>query len=134
MLRLRKCFSSPSTIYYGLDGDDTGKILEELFITCSDEKRFKDLSESVNKAISKIADDINKTNKASIIFKAGDDVLFKGNLQEKKLLEIKKTYSQLTSGLTCSIGYGRSFQEVYLALKRAKTQPRKNSIVGIKLC
>ena len=49
------------------------------------------------------------------------------------LKNIQKIYKSTTSGLTCSIGYGRSFQEVYLALKLAKTQPGKNSIIGIKI-
>ena len=62
------------------------------------------------------------------------DLLFKGNLQEDMLLEIQAMYSKSTPGLTCSIGYGRSFQEVYLALKLAKTKPGKNAIVGIELC
>ncbi|EAZ91489.1 mCpol domain-containing protein [Crocosphaera chwakensis] len=127
-------------LYYGLDGDDTGKILEELFLACSDEAKFRKSSKQITKAISKIAGFIRKTlNQNSIIFEAGDDLLFKGNLGKEILLEIQAMYSQLTSGittsgLTCSIGYGRSFQEVYLALKLAKTQPGKNAIVGIELC
>ncbi|NJN07775.1 MAG: mCpol domain-containing protein [Richelia sp. SL_2_1] len=37
-----------------------------------------------------------------------------------------------TKELTCSIGYGSSLTETYLALKIAKTKPGKNSIVGIQ--
>ncbi|MEH2193568.1 MAG: mCpol domain-containing protein [Nostoc sp.] len=123
------------TLYYGLDGDDTGKILEELFLACSDESSFRKLSKDVANAISRIAKFVtDQLGKNAIVFEAGDDLLFKGNLQEEMLLEIQAMYSQLTPGLTCSIGYGRSFQEVYLALKLAKTQPGKNAIVGIKLC
>ncbi|WP_238845698.1 mCpol domain-containing protein [Nostoc edaphicum] len=123
------------TLYYGLDGDDTGKILEELFLACSDEASFRKLSKNIANAISRIAKFVtDKLGKNAIVFEAGDDLLFKGNLQEEMLLEMKAMYSQLTPGLTCSIGYGRSFQEVYLALKLAKTQPGKNAIVGIELC
>ncbi|MGK7880669.1 MAG: mCpol domain-containing protein [Crocosphaera sp.] len=127
-------------LYYGLDGDDTGKILEELFLACSDEAKFRKSSKQITEAISEIARFIRKkVGKKSVIFEAGDDLLFKGNLENQILLEIQTMYSQLTSGiitsgLTCSIGYGRSFQEVYLALKLAKTQPGKNSIIGIELC
>jgi len=127
--------SSEETLYYGLDGDDTGKILEELFLACSDESSFRKLSKDVANAISKISKFVaDKFGKNAIVFEAGDDLLFKGNLKEDILLEMQAMYSQLTPGLTCSIGYGRSFQEVYLALKLAKTQPGKNAIVGIELC
>ncbi|MEL7358852.1 MAG: mCpol domain-containing protein [Cyanobacteria bacterium J06560_6] len=126
--------SSDETFYYGLDGDDTGKILEELFLACSDESSFRKLSKDVANAISKIAKFVsNKLGKKAIVFEAGDDLLFKGYLQESLLFEIQAMYSELTPDLTCSIGYGRSFQEVYLALKLAKTQPGKNAIVGIEL-
>ncbi|MDP5016068.1 MAG: mCpol domain-containing protein, partial [Dolichospermum sp.] len=122
-------------LYYGLDGDDTGKILEELFLACSDEASFRKLSKDITNAISKIAKVVtDELGKNAIVFEAGDDLLFKGNLPEEKLLEMQAIYSQSTPGLTCSIGYGRSFQEVYLALKLAKTQPGKNAIVGIELC
>jgi hypothetical protein len=33
--------------YYGLDGDDTGLILEDLFVSASDESKFRKLSQSV---------------------------------------------------------------------------------------
>lgn len=127
--------TSGEILYYGLDGDDTGKILEELFLACSDEASFRKLSKDITSAISKISKFASDClGKNSIVFEAGDDLLFKGNLTEETLLEMQTMYSQLTLGLTCSIGYGRSFQEVYLALKLAKTQPGKNAIVGIELC
>jgi hypothetical protein len=109
--------------------------LEELFLACSDESSFQKLSKDVANAISKISKFVaDKLGKNAIVFEAGDDLLFKGNFNEDALLEMQAMYSQLTPGLTCSIGYGRSFQEVYLALKLAKTQPGKNAIVGIELC
>ena len=126
--------AAEETLYYGLDGDDTGKILEELFLASSDEVSFRKLSKDVTKAISTISKFVSdEFGKNSIVFNAGDDILFKGNLQEEMLLEIQAMYSRIAPGLTCSIGYGRSFQEVYLALKLAKTQPGKNSIIGIEL-
>lgn len=63
--------------------------------------------------------------------------MFKGFFKQDELEEIKDIYKKSTkrsdpsgSGLTCSIGYGRSLTETYLALKVAKTQPGKNSIFG----
>ena len=121
------------TIYYGIDGDNTGSILEELFFASTDEAKFKKLSKSITAATNEISKFIKNTSKNnSIIFEAGDDILFKGYLDEQKLKNIQNIYTNITSGLTCSIGYGRSFQEVYLALKMAKTQPGKNSIIGIE--
>ncbi|MEH2229998.1 MAG: mCpol domain-containing protein [Nostoc sp.] len=120
--------------YYGLDGDDTGFILEELFVANSDQEKFKQLSQSVKNAISEIIKFLRERyKKSTIIFDAGDDLLFRGKVSEEDLKRMQEIYYETTSGLTCSIGYGRSFQEVYLALKLAKTQPGKNAVVGIQL-
>jgi hypothetical protein len=125
---------SGEVFYYALDGDDTGKKLEELFLSCSDENSFRKLSTNITRAIQNIAKLItDKLGKKAIVFDAGDDLLFKGNFTEELLVEMQTIYTNTTSGLTCSIGYGRSFQEVYLALKLAKSQPSKNSIFGIEL-
>ena len=92
------------------------------------------MSKSIKDAISEIAKFIcEKHKKSTIIFDAGDDLLFKGKFVEEDLKRMQEIYYKTTSGLTCSIGYGRSCQEVYLALKLAKTQPGKNSVVGIQL-
>jgi hypothetical protein len=125
---------SGEAIYYGIDGDNTGTILEELFISSSDESRLKKLSASVTESIKKISKFIRDSSpKNLLIIEAGDDILFKGYLNQEKLKEIQDIYKTTTSGLTCSIGYGRSFQEVYVALKFAKTHSGKNSIVGIEI-
>ncbi|MEN8444332.1 MAG: mCpol domain-containing protein, partial [Cyanobacteria bacterium J06555_13] len=71
--------------------------------------------------------------KRPIIFNAGDDLLFKGYFSKAELEEMQKIYKEVTQqNLTCSIGYGWSFEEVYMAMKMAKAQPGKNSIVGIE--
>ncbi|MBK9940690.1 MAG: mCpol domain-containing protein [Kouleothrix sp.] len=125
---------SSDIFYYGLDGDDTGIILEELFIANSDQEKFQKLSSSVKEALSLISKFIQeKSKKSTIVFEAGDDILFKGKFNEDTLKKMQEIYYDTTSGLTCSIGYGKSFQEVYLALKLAKTQPGKNAIIGIQL-
>jgi minimal CRISPR polymerase domain len=122
--------------YYGIDGDNTGSILEELFISATenDENKLEKMSKSVEKAISEITKFArDKYKKTKIIFNAGDDLLFKGKINGEDLKKMQEIYYEQTDGLTCSIGYGRSFQEVYLALKLAKTQPGKNGLVGIQL-
>jgi hypothetical protein len=121
------------TVYYGLDGDDTGTVLDELFLSNSDEDKFRKTSTSITRAIMEISSMVRADfGEQAVVFEAGDDLFFKGNLQEETLVNIQRLYSEYTSGLTCSIGYGRSFQEVFLALKLAKTQPGKNAIVGLE--
>lgn len=120
-------------MYYGLDGDDTGRSLEELFLLSKNEAHFKKISQSISKGIAIIRNKItSKTGKDSIIFEAGDDLLFKGGFSQKELEEFQGIYSSETAGLTCSIGYGNSFKEVYLAMKMAKTMPGKGSIIGVQ--
>jgi len=122
--------------YYGLDGDDTGRLLEEIFVNESEcEERFRKVSSSITKAIfiiSKSVKDKSK-NKRAVIFNAGDDLLFKGCFTYQDIESFQKTYQTVTGGFTCSIGVGKSFHEVYLALKLAKSQPGKNSIIAIDI-
>ncbi len=50
-------------------------------------------------------------------------MLFKGTFNETALQDLQQIYQKITSGLTCSIGFGKTLQEVYLALKLAKAEP-----------
>lgn len=121
--------------YFGLDGDNTGSLLEEIFVSNEGEREFKALSDGVTNGINQVVKYIeskeSKKNKP-IIFSAGDDILFKGKFDYDDLLEMQKIYHEKTQGKTCSIGFGRSFQEVYLALKLAKSEPGKGAIIGIE--
>ena len=118
-------------MYYGLDGDDTGKLLEELFFSAKDDNHFTKISNSIKKAISEIRNKIkDKSGDKAIIFEAGDDLLFTGNFALNELESFQGIYNSSTSGLTCSIGYGKSLQEVYLAMKLAKSKPGKGVIIG----
>ena len=125
---------SGNLYYFGLDGDNTGSMLENLFLSAQGETAFKRMSNSIDNAIKAINKHINTNlRQSNIIFAAGDDILFKAEYDEPILHELKQIYQQKTAGLTCSIGYGRSFREVYLALKLAKMESGKNSIVGVEL-
>ncbi len=134
IMEIEKPEISKTTItYYGLDGDDTGKVLEELFFLEKNVNHFKQVSGSVKQAIANIRKQIiEQKGKGAIIFEAGDDLLFTGEFSIKDLESFQQTYRNGTSGMTCSIGYGNSLREVYLALKRAKSKPGKNSICGIR--
>jgi hypothetical protein len=132
--------------YFGLDGDNTGKILEQLFREDgSSDEMFRRVSETVARAISSIEQTIKFRSKdAVVIFAAGDDVLFKSRYDQQLLHDIQAQYGTITGTLmsdlrilniptpTCSIGYGRSLKEVFLALKLAKSKLGKHSIVGIE--
>lgn len=126
---------SPSDVFYvGLDGDDTGAILEDLFLFANDEKKFRQLSDGVAQAIRDISKRVKDHDpKNNIIFAAGDDVLFRGHISAALLQDLQQAYSAKAPGQTCSIGYGRTFREVYVALKLAKTSPGKNAILGVEI-
>lgn len=121
-------------LFFGLDGDDTGKVFEELFLVTEDEQQLQRVSKDVSTAIIKIAERIKQiAGKRAIIFQAGDDILFKGQFTQTQLQELHEMYAVISNGMTCSIGYGRTLREAFLALKLAKTKPGKNSIIGIEL-
>jgi len=134
-----KRLSSPASdtdgiFYFGLDGDNTGSLLEELFRSSYDEDAFKRMSNSITKAIEEIKKHIRgNILRNAIIFAAGDDMLFKGAFNEATLYTLQGIYQKNTAGMTCSIGYGKTLLEAYLALKLAKAEPGKNRIVGIEL-
>lgn len=84
-------------------------------------------------ALSAVVERARKFNsKNKVIFAAGDDLLFRGYVDRELLSELQKIYTR-ESGLTCSIGYGRTLREVYVAMKLAKAEPGKSGIVGIEL-
>lgn len=121
-------------LFFGLDGDDTGKVFEDIFLIDGDEQQLRSSSQAVSKAICEICERIKQiAGKRAVIFSAGDDILFKGQFTQLQLQELHDLYAATTNGLTCSIGYGRSLREAFLALKLAKTAPGKNSIVGIEV-
>lgn len=120
--------------YFGLDGDDTGRKLEGLFANDVPEQEFTEFSERIQSVIKRL-EKLAKAPPISgrVLFCAGDDMLFVGAYHQDTLEQMKKTYADLSGGYTCSIGFGRSAREAYIALKMAKARPGKDSIVGIQL-
>lgn len=126
-------YNEDEEYFFGIDGDDTGKILEELFILYgNDKKRFKKTSSDIKKGVKKIYDRVKK-KKGEIIFEAGDDLLFKGKFSFSELRDIQKVYFKDTNGQTCSIAYGKTLYATFVAMKMAKAQPGKNAIIGIDI-
>lgn len=119
--------------YFGIDGDSTGACLEDLLV---EEKKdeLKIVSKNITNALNKMENYIKKVSKNNeIIFKTGDDMLVKGKLSFNDLVEIKQIYKDKTEILTCSIGFGKTSKDAYMALKLAKANPQKNMIKGIYL-
>jgi minimal CRISPR polymerase domain len=83
--------------------------------------------------VREIAKRVRELNpKNAVVFATGDDILFRGYFDINFLHDLQNLYASET-GSTCSIGYGKSFREVYVALKMAKSTRGKNAIVGIEL-
>lgn len=126
-------FTPAIDCYYGLDGDNTGSLLEGMFLNeQSSESGFSAMSKNVSNAINKISKMI-KNNRGNIIFEAGDDLLFKGKFSPSQLREMQSIYKEMTGSSTCSIAVGRTLHETYLAMKLAKATPGKGIIMGIEL-
>jgi hypothetical protein len=119
--------------YFGIDGDSTGACLEDLLV---EEKKdeLKQISKNISIALQKMGNYIKKVSKENeIIFQTGDDMLVRGRLSFDDLVKIKQIYKDTTETLTCSIGFGKTSKDAYMALKLAKANPQKNMIKGIYL-
>ena len=130
----KEALSPSSELFFGLDGDNTGIVLENLFLGAREESSLTGLSRAVTAAIKHLENRIAlRCGPESIVFAAGDDILFKGRCDTQFLVELQQAYRAATGGLTCSVGFGGSLREVYLALKLAKSSPGKNAIQGVEL-
>ena len=118
--------------YFGLDGDNTGQLLEALLESCRKEQELSDFSKKIRNAKDHVCSYIRKSEDSKIIFSEGDDILFKGKFDLDDLKKMKRIYTEKSGGLTCSIGYGNSFREVLFSMKLAKME--KDSIRGIEFC
>jgi hypothetical protein len=120
--------------FFGLDGDDTGRELERLFQTNSGPEAFNRFSAAVDSAIRVIANRVTLPPiRGEVLFASGDDILFKGQFDRDALEEMRSVYVRLSGGYTCSLGFGSTPKEAYVALKMAKAAPGKNSVMGIEL-
>lgn len=116
--------------YYGLDGDNTGRRIEALLADDASESEVREVSYAIASAKNDVRKYI-KEHHGTIIFAEGDDILFKGSFSLQQLEHMKQIYTQRSQGITCSIAYGNSFREVFLAMKLAKTQ--HDTISGLSI-
>ncbi|KJU83610.1 hypothetical protein MBAV_004198 [Candidatus Magnetobacterium bavaricum] len=120
--------------YFGFDGDATGDYLETAFVMSGiDEEEVQMRSNILREAINKLKKLIKKTTKdhKSIIFAEGDNILFKSKFDNTLLNEIQSVYKKET-GLSSSIGYGKTLRDVMIALRLAKAK-NGESLVGISI-
>jgi hypothetical protein len=118
--------------YFGFDGDSTGDYLDIAFGQAN-EKEVRRRSQVIKETIETLKKLICKETKdhKSILFAEGDNILFKASYQVKLLNEIQRIYKEKT-GLTGTIGYGKTLPEVSLAMRLSKAKGG-DSIMGIVL-
>lgn len=120
--------------FFGIDGDDTGHRLEELFHRAAAGDEFSIFSSRVSKATEAVAESAQQGPlRATVHFCAGDDLLLEGHYDGDALRGLQDLYERHTGGLTCSIGFGRTAREAYVALKMAKASPGKGRVLGVEL-
>ncbi len=102
---------------YGIDGDKVGGLIDALFIR-NEINAMSVFSAKVASAMDEIRNAVIQ-GKGSVVFCAGDSILFQGNFEEHWCEKILHLFLTMT-GLTASMGVGNTATEAYLALKLAK--------------
>ncbi len=120
--------------FFGVDGDDTGHALEQLFHRSADGEEFARYSERISSAIEAVAAQAKRSPLGAMIrFCAGDDLLFEGEYNGSALRSLQDLYLKHTGGQSCSIGFGATPKEAYVALKMAKASIGKGRILGVEV-
>lgn len=119
------------TWYFGFDGDATGDFLADAFHGNADEGVVAARSQAIRRAVNELAVLVRKEtgNADAVVFAEGDNLLFKATFSESLLARLQAHYRSET-GLTSSIGYGRTLREASIALRLAKSRGG-DSRVGI---
>lgn len=103
---------------YGIDGDKVGGAIDAYFIR-NDINALGVFSAKVASAMEKIRSAVIQGN-GTVVFCAGDSILFKGNFEDFWCEKILNLFLSGT-GCTASMGVGYTATEAYLALKLAKS-------------
>lgn len=102
---------------YGLDGDKVGGMIDAYFI-----RNEIDILGTFSNKVAIAMEEIRKTvvqNNGTVVFCAGDSILFQGNFENQWCDEILTFFKSMT-GCTASMGVGNTATEAYLGLKLAK--------------
>lgn len=125
-------YDESSLWYFGFDGDSTGDFLADAFVTNAEENVIER-----SRKVRTVLDDLvrlirQETGRAdAVIFAEGDNILFKAPFRASLLADLQRTYRTQT-GLTSSIGYGRSLAEASVAIRLAKAR-EGDSCVGVQI-
>ncbi|KAF5416079.1 MAG: hypothetical protein C5S48_03940 [Candidatus Methanogaster sp.] len=103
--------------FYGIDGDKIGRVVEAHLIK-NEVNALTQFSANVTSALKKIRNKIVQDG-GTVIFCAGDSVLFQGSFDDSWCTKILDLFLK-TTGCTASMGVGDTLTESYLALKLAK--------------
>jgi hypothetical protein len=119
--------------YFGLDGDDTGRELERLFQLNVKNDLFCRFSQSIDNAMKAISKKVKEQPiNGKVVFCSGDDLFFSGTYNIDALEELRNIFSKIATDRTCSIGFGKTPKEAYVALKMAKENMGKNCVMGVE--
>lgn len=122
------------TYFFGFDGDDTGRELERLFQGNFDPSVFTRFSQSIDNAMKAVAKQLKKPPiHGELLFNSGDDLLFMGRYDANAINALRTLYNKRSGGQTCSVGFGRTPKEAYIALKMAKANPGKDTVMGVEV-
>lgn len=102
---------------YGIDGDKVGGVVDAYFIR-NEISALGVFSTKVAEAMEEIRKAVIRDD-GSVVFCAGDSILFQGNFEIQWCERILELFLTIT-GCTASMGVGDTATEAYLALKLAK--------------
>lgn len=113
-------------IYYAIDGDDIGRQLEFL-VASNNIDGLRNFSNTVQASLDKLTKFLCDNN-CEVIFAAGDSIL----AFSKKQIDFK-TAPLIQGKISFSMGVGRSSDQAFLALKRAKALGKSRYEVAKKV-
>lgn len=121
-----------SQYYFGVDGDDTGDVLESLLRRNAREEDLAAFSQHIKEAILDVSKEAQESLiQGRVIFCEGDDLLFRGAWHPVEVARLHDIYKRSSQGRTCSIGVGRTVRAALRGLKLAKSSRSKGVTRGV---
>ena len=112
-------------LYFGLDGDSIGRVIESYLIE-NEEEKLVSFSAKIVQAIEEIKA-IALEKSAKIIFCTGDSILIQADLEPSFGQEMVQLFKEKTQR-TASVGIGETTATVYLGLKIAKSRGGEQAV------
>jgi len=113
-------------VYVGLDGDETGKKVEEALLT-DDPDIAQKVSQGIQDAHKEIRDTVKRIN-GKVVFDGGDNMLLYMPFEKEVLQSFIDTYQQHT-GNTCTVGVGKRPIEAHYSLVYGKNTGKAKVVV-----